>query len=130
MSVPRFWRKQPQRYNLIGSKCETCGTYYYPPRTVCPQCRRDGKMVEHKFKGTGEVVTFSIIRTASAPYDYETPYPIAIIELEEGTRMTAPVVCDIEDMEIGMPVRATFRKIVADGDSGMIVYGTKFVPVK
>ncbi|MDD1653885.1 MAG: zinc ribbon domain-containing protein, partial [Methanomicrobiales archaeon] len=33
MSVARFWRKIPQRYNLIGTRCETCGTYFFPPRT-------------------------------------------------------------------------------------------------
>ncbi|WOF16716.1 Zn-ribbon domain-containing OB-fold protein [Methanoplanus sp. FWC-SCC4] len=128
MSVPRFWRKQPQRYNLIGTKCETCGTHYFPPRTLCPKCRREGKIVEHKFKGTGKVVTFSIIRTTSEEYDIQTPFPVAIIELDEGTRMTAPVVCDINEIHIGMPVKSTFRKIVSDGPSGTIVYGTKFVP--
>ena len=63
MSVPRFWRKQTNRYNLIGTKCETCGTYYFPPRTLCPKCRREGKIVDYKFKGTGKIVTFLQPRT-------------------------------------------------------------------
>ena len=86
------------------------------------------KIVDYKFKGTGTVVTFSIVRTASSPYDLEAPFPVAIIELDEGTRMTAPVVCGLDEIYIGMPVKQTFRKIVADGESGTIVYGTKFVP--
>jgi uncharacterized OB-fold protein len=130
MSVPRFWRKQPHRYNLLGTKCETCGSYFFPPRTLCPTCRRNGKIVDYKFKGTGKVVTFSIVRSASSPYDLEAPFPVAIIELDEGTRMTAPVVCGLDEIYIGMPVKQTFRKIVADGESGTIVYGTKFVPDK
>ena len=36
MSVARFWRKIPSRYNLVGTKCETCNTYYFPPRLICP----------------------------------------------------------------------------------------------
>jgi len=130
MSVPRFWRKQPQRYNLIGTKCETCGKYFFPPRSLCPECRRDGKIVEHEFEGTGKVVTYSVIRTTSEQYDMLTPYVIAIIELDEGTRMTAQVVCENpqEDVYIGMPVKKVFRKIVTDGESGVIAYGTKFVP--
>lgn len=128
MSVPRYWRKQQNRYNLKGNKCETCGRYFFPPRAFCPECRRDGKIVDYEFSGKGTVRTFSIIRTASDDYDIQTPYAIAIIELVEGTCMTAQVICEPDEIAIGMPVKSVFRKIIADGDSGVIVYGTKFVP--
>lgn len=130
MSVPRFWRKQKARYNLLGTKCETCGSFYFPPRSICPNCRREGKISEHRFKGTGKVVTFSVIRTSSDDYGLLTPYVIAIIELDEGTRMTSQVVCDPSEVYIGMPVKQTFRRIVSNGESGVIAYGTKFVPQK
>jgi uncharacterized OB-fold protein len=128
MSVARFWRKQQNRYNLLGTRCETCGRHFYPPRPFCPDCRRDGKIVEHKFKGTGTVVTYSIIRSASDQFKFLTPYPIAIIELDEGTRLTSQVICDIDQIKIGMRVKSVFRKLGEDGSSGPIYYGTKFVP--
>ncbi len=128
MSVARFWRKQQNRYNLIGTKCETCGKYFYPPRPFCPDCRRDGKIVDHKFKGTGTVVTYSIIHTASDQFKLLTPYAIAIIELDEGTRLTSQVICDINEIKIGMRVKSVFRRLGEDGESGPIYYGTKFVP--
>ena len=128
MGVPRYWRKQKNRYNLIGTMCKTCGSYYFPPRELCPKCRRDGEIVEYKFKGTGKIVTYTIIRTAAKEYDYLTPYVVAIIELDEGTRMTAQVICDIDKPYIGMPVKSVFRKITEEGKTGMLVYGTKFVP--
>ena len=46
MSVARFWRKIPQRYNMLGTKCETCGRHFFPPRTFCPDCRRAGKIAD------------------------------------------------------------------------------------
>jgi uncharacterized OB-fold protein len=128
MSVPRYWRKQQNRYRLKGTHCETCGKYFFPPRNLCPTCRRDGKIVDYEFKGDGKVRTFSIIRTASEDYDIQTPFVLAIVELEEGTCLTAHVVCAPEEVYIGMPVKKVFRKIIADGESGVIVYGTKFVP--
>jgi len=128
MSVPRYWRKQQNRYNLKGNYCETCGRYFFPPRAICPECRRDGKIVDYEFSGNGTVRTFSVIRTASDDYDMQTPYVIAIVELVEGTCMTAQVICEPDEIAIGMPVKSVFRKIIADGDSGVIVYGTKFVP--
>ncbi len=128
MSVPRYWRKQLNRYNLKGNKCEACGRYFFPPRAFCPECRRDGKIVDYEFTGNGTVRTFSIIRTASSDYDIQTPYPLAIIELDEGTCMTAQVICEPEEIHIGMKVKRVFRRIIAEGNGGVIVYGTKFVP--
>ena len=86
MSVARFWRKIPQRYNLIGTRCTTCGRYFFPPRSLCPDCRRAGKIVDYKFAGTGRVVTFTVIRTASEQFEQLTPYVFAIVELDEGPR--------------------------------------------
>jgi len=130
MSVARFWRKIPQRYNLVGTQCETCGRYYFPPRTFCPDCRRDGKIVEYRFPGTGKVVTYTVIRSASEHFENTTPYVLAIIQLDEGPRLTAQVVARPEEVIVGTRVRSVFRRIMADGDSGVIHYGTKFVPVK
>ena len=128
MSVARFWRKQQNRYNLIGTHCATCGKYYYPPRAFCPDCRREGKIEDFKFKGTGKVVTYSIIRSSSGNFKLLTPYVLAIIELDEGTRLTTHLICEIDQVYIGMPVRRVFRKLGEDGSSGAIFYGTKFVP--
>jgi len=128
MSVPRFWREIPARYNLIGSKCETCGTYYFPPRRFCPKCRRSGRLVDHKFKGMGEVVTYTIVHTPGDSYLGNKPYVLAIVRLDEGPMMTTQVICDPGQAKIGMRVRPVFRKIGEDGDKGMIHYGTKFVP--
>ena len=65
-AVPRFWREIPQRYNLISNQCGSCKKIYFPPRESCPYCRRKsmGKMKELKLKGTGKILTYSIIHTA------------------------------------------------------------------
>lgn len=131
-AVPRFWREIPQRYNLIGNKCEICGKAYFPPREACPYCRRKsmGKMKELKFSGKGKIVTYTIIHEAPENFEGQTPYPMAIIQLEEGPKLTAQIVdCKLEDVKIGMPVKSTFRKIQEDGYIGAIYYGYKFKPV-
>jgi uncharacterized OB-fold protein len=50
--------------------------------------------------------------------------------VDEKARMTAQVVCDPRDAKIGMRVKSVFRRIATDGESGIIHYGTKFVPVE
>ncbi len=126
-TVPGVWRRYPQRYRLVGSKCETCGTYYFPPRDVCPKCRTKTKMVEYEFSGKGTVESFTVVHTPPDNMEKQAPYVLAIIKLEEGPMLTAQVIdVDPKDVRIGMPVKPVFRKISEDGESGLISYGYKF----
>jgi uncharacterized OB-fold protein len=130
-AVPRFWREIPQRYNLMGNRCEECKTVYFPPRVPCPICRRKSidNMKNIKLSGKGKVITYSIIHTAPENFEVQAPYPIAIIELDEGPRITAQLVdVDHDKIKIGMRVKSTFRKIQEDGWIGAIYYGYKFKP--
>jgi uncharacterized OB-fold protein len=128
-AVPRFWREIPQRYNLIGNRCEVCSRVYFPPREACPYCRRKsiGKMKDEKLSGKGKIVTYTIIHEAPEEFEGQAPYPMAIIQLDEGPKLTAQIVdCKLEDVKIGMKVKSTFRKIQEDGYIGAIYYGYKF----
>ena len=130
-NVARFWREIPQRYNLIGNKCTVCNKVFFPPRESCPKCRRKsiGKIVDLNLKGIGEIVSYTIIHVAPEDFEKQVPYPIAIIQLEEGPRVTAQIVdCEIDDVKIGMKVESTFRRIQEDGYIGAIYYGYKFKP--
>ena len=128
--LPLLWRRTKERYNLIGSKCETCGTYYMPKRAVCPSCRRKGKMVEYKFSGKGKIYSYTVIRVAPEGYEYYVPYVLAIIELEEGARITGQLVdTDPENIMVDQDVEMVFRKIHEDNPEGLITYGFKFRPV-
>ncbi len=127
--VAQVWRKLKAIYNIQGNHCATCDTYYFPPRPVCPKCRRKGKLENHKMKGLGKIHSFAIVRQAPDTFKSQLPYIIAQVELDEGARLTAQIVnCNPEDVEIGMRVRAGFRKITEYGHSGIIVYGYKFEP--
>jgi uncharacterized OB-fold protein len=102
-----------------------------------------------KLKGTGSIVSYTIIHEASESFKDQVPYVMAIIELDEGTRLTGQIVnanCkenDIErpsnndeanrsvstrlkEIEIGSRVKSVFRRISEDGKSGIIHYGYKF----
>ena len=131
-AVPRFWREIPQRYNILGNKCDSCGKIFFPPKETCPECRRKslGKMNSYKLSGKGKVVTFTIIHVGPEDFEDQAPYPIAIIKLEEGPCITAQIVdCDPHDVKIGMNVHSTFRKIQQDGKIGAIYYGYKLNPL-
>jgi uncharacterized OB-fold protein len=111
MGIPRFWRETPSRYNLIGTKCGNCGMIHFPPRVVCPSCHRKsiGKMERMHLSGEGTVVSYSIVHDAPHSFKMQKPYAVAIIEVEGGCRLTAPIIdCSPSEVEIGMKVQATF----------------------
>ena len=113
MAVPRFWREMPVRYNLIGSHCTGCDMYHYPPRAMCSGCHREslGKMEEHQFAGTGQIVACTVVYQPQQGYEMHGPYPMAMIEMDEGARITAQIVDVAPEMvKRGMRVKAVFRK--------------------
>jgi hypothetical protein len=126
MAVPRFWREISNRYNLIGTKCGNCNKIFFPPRYICPKCRRIGKLDPYKLNRKGKIISFTVIHVAPNGFEDQAPYALAIIELDEGPRLTAQVTdCDPNQIKIGDRVEMIFRRIGQDGEDGIIYYGYK-----
>jgi uncharacterized OB-fold protein len=124
----RHWREIPQRYRYEAAKCTGCGKVFFPPRQVCSACR-GREFVATKLADHGAVETFTVIHVAPTGFADQVPYAVAIVELEDGVKVTAQVVdTDLDSLEIGDPVHLEFRRIQQDGESGVICYGYKFVP--
>ncbi|MHB8634180.1 MAG: Zn-ribbon domain-containing OB-fold protein [Thermoplasmatota archaeon] len=129
MTVPRFWREIPQRYNLEASRCANCQAMHFPPREVCPTCRRRsiGRMERVNLAGRGRVVEWTRVHKAAPGYRNQVPYVIALIQAEEGPLMIGQIVdSPPEAIAAGAWVTAVFRRLGADGDAGVIYYGTKW----
>jgi uncharacterized OB-fold protein len=84
---------------------------------------------EYAFKGTGTVVTFTTIFNATEEFERLTPYNLAIIQLDEGPKITGQIVSSTVPIKIGMRVRPVFRILGKEGARGIIYYGTKFAPL-
>jgi len=119
----------PQRYRLEVARCRGCGRLYFPPRQVCGSCK--GREFDtEKLSETGKIITYTTIRVAPKDFETQTPYNVAIIESDNGVRITAQVVdCKPEDLEIGKRVKFVFRKLYAEGHTGIICYGYKAILV-
>lgn len=126
-ALPLIWRRIPERYRLIGNKCTNCGTEYFPERIVCPKCRRNGKLEAKAMPRSGKIFSFSEVHAALKGFEHETPYTLAIVELENGVRLMTQIVdSPVEKVKIGAAVKVVFRRIFADNDEGAIAYGFKF----
>ena len=126
---PRYWREIPQRYRYEAARCKGCGKIHFPPHLVCSQCR-GREFDKTTLAQRGSIETFTVIRVAPTGFGDQAPYAVAVIKLEDGVKLTAQVVdCDVEQLQIGQPLRLEFRRVNEDGEDGIICYGYKFVPV-
>jgi len=128
-SVSRVWRERIKKYRLIGGYCVKCGKRFYPVRSFCPKCGSN-KIKEIILPRKGRVISYTIIRTPPAEFKMYAPYIVAIVELEDGTRILAQLTdIPINEVKIGMQVEAVFRRYREQGEEGIIEYGIKFRPV-
>jgi uncharacterized OB-fold protein len=91
--------------------CERCGARIFYPRASCPQCGARALRWE-AVSGRGTLYTYTVARRPThAAFAARVPYVIAIVELEEGPRVTTNLVdCDPDAVEIGMPVELAFEE--------------------
>jgi uncharacterized OB-fold protein len=125
-SVPLYWRLNQPRYKLIGTRCKTCNKAFFPPASLCPNCRSRGQIEDFQFSGKGKIVSWTVIRVAPGGFEDQVPYAVAMIELDEGTMIAGQIVGNPDGMEIGKKVRAVFRRMYTDGSAGLIHYGLKW----
>lgn len=113
---------------LVGKFCVYCDCKIFPPRDVCPNCSEFVNKF-YKFSGMGEVYSYTTVYKASAGYELDVPYIVALVRLDEGPLITVQLT-DIGDqtVEIGMPVEMVTRKLHVDKD-GREIYGYKFRPL-
>lgn len=129
MISPRYFREIPQRYRLEAGRCKKCGKVYFPPRTYCGECRSN-EFETVNLSDTGKILTYTVVRVGPANFSQETPYVVAIVEVNNGVKLTTQVVdIDVNKVEIGQKVRLVFRRIQDEGKSGLHCYGYKAVVI-
>jgi hypothetical protein len=76
---------------------------------------------------TGKIISFTKVFVPPAGFEHETPYFLAIVELDNGARLLAQIVDSSESsIRIGARVEKVFRKIAEAGPKSIIAYGYKF----
>jgi uncharacterized protein len=112
VSAP-YWQAGAEG-RLLVQQCPKCGHRQFYPRALCTVCASDPEWLE--CTGRGTVHTFTVVRQNGArPFRDELPYPIAMVELEEGPLIMGAITdCDVDDVRIGMPVEVHFLKAADD----------------
>ncbi|WP_226949937.1 MULTISPECIES: Zn-ribbon domain-containing OB-fold protein [Rhodococcus] len=97
------------RHELTTTRCTCCGVGQFPPRTACSFCGTFDAFEWLTTAGKGTIWTFGVFHKMYFPDFGPDPYNVAVIELDEGTKLISNVVdVDNSELEIGMRVRAVF----------------------
>ena len=109
-----FW-EGTKNHELWIQRCQDCGTYQFYPRGACVNCL-SANVDWVKTSGKGRVYSFTIAQRPARPgFMEDVPYNIAIVELEEGVRLTSNIVgCANEDIKVDMPVEVVFDDVTSE----------------
>ena len=124
------WRNRREILALCGTRCTRCRTPQYPAQRVCvkPDCGAIDEMEPYRFSGRqGSVFSFTGDLLAYTP---SPPAIYAVVDFDEGGRFWFDITdCDLESMEIGMPVEPCFRRKYVDEKRGIVGYFWKAAPI-
>ena len=105
-----WWWEGVDRGLLLIQKCVECGALRHPPRPMCHKCH-SLEWEGIASSGRGSVHSWVVLHHPPIP-GYDLPLAIAVIDLEEGTRLVANIVdCPFDEIEIGMPVECSIEEI-------------------
>ncbi len=99
-----------RNHQLMVQKCDNCGALRFPAAPLCLNCDSD-KASWTPVSGRGQVFSFTVMHRAYHPA-FKAPYILAVIELDEGVKMTSNVVgIEHSRVKCGMPVEVAWDKL-------------------
>ncbi len=119
--VEGLFTEQDGTARLLGSRCATCGTPYFPASSLChhPDCD-DSATADAAFGPSGTVWSYSYQNyppPSPAVYDepYE-PYALAVVDLDDGLRVVGRLESGSPPPEVGRRVDVVVGVIGHDDD--------------
>lgn len=106
----KWWWDGIEAGELRIQRCKECRTLRHPPRPMCGSCQStlwDWAIS----KGAGTVYSYVVMHYPPIP-GYDFPLPVALIDLDEGTRLVANVAgCKPSEVRVGMRVQAKIEHV-------------------
>ena len=124
----------PEEPHLIGSKCNTCGDYFFPKVETCrnPHCSQTEPVEDVLLSNKGKLYNFTVnhyvppIMHVPDPF---VPYANGSVELPEGIRVTTLIGegYDQNNLKVGMDMEMKIDTLYVDKDGNDVV-SWKFLP--
>lgn len=108
-----FW-EGTRRHRLMLQRCDEGHVFFYP-RSHCPRCLSN-RLEWAEASGRGTLYSYTVARRPTSPdFEEDVPFVIAVVELDEGPRMTSRLVeVDLDRVEIGMRLEVVFDDVTEE----------------
>ena len=104
--------------NVLARKCIKCGELHLATVYFCKKCGSKG-FSNFTIKGTGKVVTYTIMTVPPAGFEDYTPYAWVVMELDDSGIRVSGFLPNIEKPE-NLPI-GTAVKVDGFGECGIIL---------
>ncbi len=129
-AMTALWRKRHMILGLVGGRCTECDTPQFPKMDICvnPACGALHSQEDYEFADvpatvksfTGDMLAVSV----------DPPAIYGLVQFDGGGRFMADFTdCELDDLEVGVPVRMVFRRHHTDEERGFVGYFWKAVPL-
>ena len=125
--MQNLFNEEAGEAHLLGSRCRTCGTPYFPRSDRChnPDCQVS-YVEETRFGPGGTLCSYSVQNYPPPPparYDepYE-PYVLGVVDLDDGLRVVGRMAeKDPTSLQVGSEVEVVLGTICHDDDGTEII---------
>lgn len=96
---------------VTGTKCNSCGKKYFPPRADCSSCL-SSQMTWFPLEKKGTLATYSTLKYGPHGFEGDLPYTIAVVDFGEFKafgRIAAEV--PVSGLAIGMELTPTVNRL-------------------
>lgn len=108
-----FW-ESVNRGKMEIQRCDGCATFLFYPRALCPSCGSRA-LTWTPVSGRGHIYSMTIVhRPTNAAFKADSPYVVALVQLDEGCRMMSNIVgvdASPANVRIGMHVEVAYDKV-------------------
>lgn len=129
-SIEGWFTMDAREPHLIGSRCKSCGDYFFPKVSICrnPLCR-GRELEESLLSRKGKIWSFTVNHyQPPAPYVPPTnpfvPYAVAAVELLPEKMIIQGQVtadCDFSKLRIGMDVELVLERLYVNEEGDEVV---------
>lgn len=110
-----YWQSL-KNHELRLQRCTDCGILRYPVSPVCWKCLSEAHEWQ-KLSGKGTLRSWIVVEAATGnpAWSEDIPYVVALVDLEEGPRLTTNIVqADPYSLTYGMPVEIVFDDVTPE----------------
>jgi len=118
LSVKSEFIEAAKAGNVLARKCRKCGEFHLATVYFCSKCGSK-EFEDSILKGTGKVVTYTIMTVPPAGFEDLAPYAWVVIELDDSDLRISGFLPNIQksgDLPIGAAV-----KVVGFDDRGIVL---------